>query len=173
VKIALAIALAIVAALVLGLAVLAASAKFDRPSQSSTVERVIAASREAVWAELADLDAYSEWNPYVTQASGTLRVGNEVRVVFSPPDEDAQEATVKVLTAHFERKIRFEDRLVLPGVRDEELTFHVIKLTPDRVRLVETVRMEGLLAPFADLGPATDGLELMATALAARVEASG
>ena len=46
---------------------------------------------------------------------------------------------MKVLTARFEQ-LRIEDRLVLPGVRDEELTFRVIKITPTRVRFEETAR---------------------------------
>lgn len=164
--------LGVAAAIVLAGLVLAASAKLDTPSRSSTVERIIEAPREAVWAELADLDSYAAWNPYVTLASGDLRVGSELRLVLAPPGEEPQDVTVKVLTATFERKIRLEDRLVLPGVRDEEMTFRVVKLTPASVRFEQTVRMEGLLAPFADLGPTTDGLELMADALALRVEAT-
>lgn len=165
------ILIGIVAAVVLAGIALAASAKLDTPSRTATVERVIDASREDVWAELADLESYAEWNPFVTQASGELQVGRELRLVLAAPGEDREETTVKVLTATFERKLRVEDRLVLPGVRDEELTIRVVKLTPTSIRLEGTIRMEGLLAPFADLEPMTNGLELMASALAQRVEA--
>jgi hypothetical protein len=134
------------------------------------VNRIVDAPRDAVWAELADLDSYASWNPYITEASGELREGNEIRLVLEPPGREPEDATMKVLTARFERKLRIEDRLVLPGIRDEELTFRVIKLTPARVRIEETVRMEGLLAPFADLESTKHGLELMADALARRVE---
>jgi hypothetical protein len=48
----------------------------------------------------------------------------------------------------------------------------VIKITPTRVRFEETARLEGLLAPFADLEPTKNGLEAMAFALAQRVEAA-
>jgi hypothetical protein len=151
--------------------VLAASAKLDTPAQSKTVNLIIEAPRETVWAALADLDSYAEWNPYITEASGALEEGKEIRLVLVPPGKSSEDATMKVLTARFERKLRLEDRLVLPGVRDEELTFRVIKITPSRVRFEETARLEGLLAPFADLGPTTSGLEAMAAALAQRVEA--
>jgi hypothetical protein len=163
--------------LVLGLlllagVVLAASAKLDTPAQSRTVNVIIEAPRATVWAALADLDSYTDWNPYMTEASGDLVEGKEVRLVLTPPGKDPEVATMKVLTARFERKLRLEDRLVLPGVRDEELTFRVVKITPSRVRFEETARLEGLLAPFADLGPTTSGLEAMGTALAQRVEAT-
>ena len=52
------ILLLVVALLVLAGVVLAASAKLDTPSQSSTVNRVIDAPRETVWAALVDLDSY-------------------------------------------------------------------------------------------------------------------
>ena len=166
------ILLLVVALLVLAGVVLAASAKLDTPSQSSTVNRVIDAPRETVWAALVDLDSYAAWNPYITEASGDLEEGKELRLVLKPPGKDSEDATMKVLTARFERKLRIEDRLVLPGVRDEELTFRVIKITPTRVRFEETARLEGLLAPFADLEPTKNGLEAMAAALAQRVEAA-
>ena len=164
------IILAAAAAIVLVGVVLAASAKLDTPAKSETVNRIVDAPRETVWAALADLDAYASWNPYITEASGDLREGSEIRLVLEPPGKESEDATMKVLTARFERKLRLEDRFGLPGIRDEELTFRVIKLTPHSVRLEQTVRMEGLLAPFADLGPATEGLELMAQALAQRVK---
>ena len=166
------ILLLVVALIVLAGVVLATSAKLDTPSQSSTVNRVIDAPRETVWAALVDIDSYAAWNPYITAASGDLEEGKELRLVVEAPGEDSENATMKVLTARFERKLRLEDRLVLPGVRDEELTFRVIKITPTSVRFEETARLEGLLAPFADLGPTTSGLEAMAAALALRVEAA-
>jgi hypothetical protein len=166
------ILLLLIVLVVLGGVILGASAKLDTPSQSSTVSRIIDAPREAVWAALADLDSYSEWNPYITEASGDLEEGKEIRLVLTPPGKDSEEATMTVLTARFERKLRIEDRLVLPGVRDEELTFQVFKLTPSRVRLEQTARLEGLLAPFADLEPTTNGLEAMAAAIEQRVEAT-
>jgi hypothetical protein len=161
----------VIGVLVLAAVVLAASAKLDTPSQSASVERVIEASRERVWAELVDFGAYEEWNPYVTRASGEAREGEQLDLRLEPPGGDVENVTVKVLTARFERKLRWEDRFLLPGLRDEELTFFVRKLSSSRVRLVADVRLEGLLAPFADIAPTTRGLQQMASALERRAEA--
>ena len=166
------ILLLVVALLVLVGVVLAASAKLDTPSQSSTVNRIIDAPRETVWAALVDLESYAAWNPYITEASGDLEEGKELRLVLKPPGKDSEDATMKVLTARFERKLRIEDRLVLPGVRDEELTFRVIKITPTRVRFEETARLEGLLAPFADLESTKHGLGCDGRCSRAHVEAA-
>lgn len=156
--------------LVFGLA-LVASEVFDTPARTASVQRVIDAPRERVWAVLTDFAAYEDWNPYVTRASGNVIVGAELRLRLEPPAGEVEDATVKVLTARFERKLRWEDRLVIPGLRDEEVTIRVVKVSRTRVRLLEDVRIEGLLSPFADLAPTTRGLELMAAALKRRVEA--
>lgn len=161
---------AILVVLLLGSA-LAASAAFDSPAQTVSVQRVIDAPRDRVWAVLTDFAAYEDWNPYVTSASGDVREDAELRLRLEPPGGEIEDVTVKVLTARFERKLRWEDRLVVPGLRDEEVTFRVLKLSSSRVRLFEDLRVEGLFSPFADLGPSTRGLELMAAALERRAEA--
>lgn len=150
---------------------LAASAALDAPSRTVTVERVIDAPRERVWTVLSDLTAYEEWNPYVTRASGEVRIDEELRIRLGPPGGNAEDVTVKVLTARFERKLRWVDRLAVPGVRDEEFTFRIVKVSDSRVRLLEDVRVEGLLAPLTDVESTAEGLELMAAALERRAEA--
>jgi uncharacterized protein YndB with AHSA1/START domain len=159
----------LVAVVLLSGVTLAASAKLDTPSQTVSVEEVIDAPRKDVFATLSDLDSYDEWNPYVTHASGDVRVGGELRLRLAPPGAETENVTVKVLTLTG-RKLRWEDRLVLPGVRDQEVTLRLVELSDSRVRLVETVRMEGLLAPWADLEATRSGLELMAEALERRTE---
>ncbi|MBA2741671.1 MAG: SRPBCC domain-containing protein [Actinobacteria bacterium] len=154
---------------VLAGATLAASAKLDRPSTTKAVEQVIDASRKTVWNALIDLDAYDEWNPYVTRARGEIVIGSDLELVLSPPGEELREATVELLTATG-RKLRWEDRLLLPGLRDQEVTFRVFEVSDERSRLVVAVRSEGLLSPWADLEPTRRGLERMAAALARRVE---
>ena len=170
-RLGLIVGLVVVVVMLSGLT-LAASAKFDRPSRSVTVERVIDAPRDRVWATVTAFASYEEWNPYVTSASGAASEGGELNLRLEAPGSSAEDVTVKVLTARFERKLRWEDRFVLPGLRDEEVTIRVLKLTPTSVRLFETVRMEGLLAPFADLDPTLHGLEQMAEALERRAEAT-
>ena len=52
------------------------------------------------------------------------------------------------------RKLRWQDRLVLPGVRDWEYEFVLEPLANGRVRVDQIIHIEGLLAPFADTAAA-------------------
>ena len=38
----------------------------------------IEAPPEAVWAQLADLGRYEEWNPFITRAEGTAEAGQRL-----------------------------------------------------------------------------------------------
>ena len=162
------ILLLVVALLVLAGVVLAASAKLDTPSQSSTVKLVIEAPREPSGPPSWTLTPTLPGTRTSPRRAGTSRRGRSSASVIEAPGKDSEDATMKVLTARFEQ-LRIEDRLVLPGVRDEE---HVPgdQDHADPRPLRGNGPAGGLLAPFADLEPTKNGLEAMAAALAQRVE---
>ena len=81
-------------------------------------------------------------------------------------------ANAEVVIARDERKLRWQDRLVLPGVRDWEYEFVIQPLEPGRVVVVQLLRSEGLLAPFTDEEAAREALALIGEALAERVTGS-
>jgi hypothetical protein len=151
---------------------LVASAAVDQPHRYYRQAVVVEAPREAIWSLLTDFDRYSEWNPYITRASGTPRVGAELDLHLEPAGEAVEDHTAKVLIVRGpRRKIEWESRLVapVPGVLDHEQIFRVLPTDdPGRWRIVSEARFEGLLAPFADLDGEREGLERMVAALAER-----
>lgn len=165
-------------ALVLALVVLVlagatlASAALDRPSATVREELVVPATAEAVWRVLTDFDAYGEWNPYVTRAQGEVRLGATVRLRLEPRPDETETVECELLTVKVARKLRWRCRKYAPGILDEEHTFRILRLGPDRVRLVYDGRFEGLLQPFADLDEKLSGYPRMARALGARALSS-
>lgn len=144
---------------------LLASAALDRPAVTVHEEMVIVAPRERVWRLLTEFDGYEDWNPFITWAKGDARIGETVRFRREPRPADAEEIEAEVLDVKVKRKLRWRTRRYLPGVLDEEHTFRVLPLGPDRVRLVYQGRFEGLLQPFVDLDDTKRGYERMAHAL--------
>lgn len=164
------LALVFIAALaLLTLAALGASAALDRPARIVMVSSAVDSSKPEVWAVLTNFDEYDRWNPVITSASGKPVVGAELDLELTLPGHDPEELDAEVLIARGDRKLRWQDRLVLPGVRDWEYEFIIQPLGPGRVVVVQLLRSEGLLAPFTDEEAAREALALIGEALAERL----
>src|SRR5690242_21674012 len=77
---------------------------------SATVD--IAATPEQVWAVLADLPAYQEWNPFIRSASGQLAEGATLTLRMAPANGRAMTFRPKVLAAQPGVLLRWIGRLI-------------------------------------------------------------
>ena len=82
----------------------------------------IDAPADRVWAVLADLDRYGEWNPHILEARGTLAAGERLRLRFA-----GMRIRPRVLRAEPGRELRWIGRLGVRGLFDGE---HSFVLTP-------------------------------------------
>jgi hypothetical protein len=104
----------------------------------------IAATPQQVWAVLADLASYPQWNPLFRQASGQLTAGSRVTLkAVHPASGRVMTVKVKVLAAEPGTELRWVSSL--PGVITGE---HRFTLTPANggTRLVQAETYRGLLA---------------------------
>jgi hypothetical protein len=148
-----------------------ASAASDRPAKQFRFEREIAAPRSEVWRLLTDFDHYSDWNPFITDGSGRLGLGETLRLRYEPPDGDSSVRQPEIQILNPKRKMRWRSRhLHLPGVLDREQEFKLISLGPHRMRLIVHGRWEGLLAPFGNVDATERGYLMMVDALERRAE---
>jgi hypothetical protein len=154
---------------VLVLVALGASALLDRPAEVVSSSTTVQGPKREVWAVLTDFERYDEWNPVVTSAVGEAVEGGDLDLEVVLPGHDPESLDAKVLIVRPERKLRWQDRLLLPGLRDWEYEFALEPLEDGRVLVVQQLRIEGLLAPFADTDAAEEALELAAAALAERM----
>ena len=167
------LALVVLATLVLlALAALGASAALDRPARIMMVSTAVEASKPEVWAVLTNFDDYDQWNPVITSAAGEPVVGAELDLELTLPGHDPEELDAEVLLVRGDRKLRWQDRLVVPGVRDFEYEFIIQPVEPGRVVVVQLLRSEGLLAPFTDEEAGREALALIGEALVERLAAT-
>jgi hypothetical protein len=133
----------------------------------------IDASPEAVWAVLADTNAYPEWNPFVRRLEGDLTTGAKLEARIEAPGGRAMTFRPTVLAAEPGRELRWLGRVLLPGVFDGEHSFRLEPLAGGRTRFVQSERFSGVLVrPLrGTLAKTERGFELMNEALKARVEA--
>jgi len=135
----------------------------------------IDASPEDVWAVLADLGRYPDWNPFIPSIAGTLAEGARLAVRLAPPGGTGMAFRPTVLAATPGRELRWIGRLLVRGLFDGEHRFAIEPLGAGRVRFIQEERFTGLLVPlFARSldGPTRAGFAAMNRALKERAEAS-
>lgn len=159
-----AVLVAVVATLAIG-----ASAALDRPSRTATTTMLVDAQREDVWRVVTQFDTYAEWNPYMRIEGGPPAVGSSIDVRLDPEgDERELDATIFVYKPP--RKLRWQSRLLVPGVMDVEYEIIVAPVSPGVTQVTQHAREEGLLVPILGAAPTQAGLEMIGEALARRVE---
>jgi hypothetical protein len=128
---------------------------------------------EEVWAVLADLPAYPEWNPFIERIDGALRVGGKLDVRLQPVGERGITMHPSVLAVEPGRELRWIGHLMIPGIFDGEHRFRIEEAGAGRVRFIQSERFGGILLPLLwkklrDGGTAK-GFRAMNEALAHRV----
>ena len=104
----------------------------------------IAASPQQVWAVLADLASYPQWNPLFREASGQLTAGARVTLKsVHPANGRLMTVKVKVLAAEPATELRWASSL--PGIITGEHSF-TLTAAGNGTRLVQTETYRGLLA---------------------------
>lgn len=126
-----------------------------------------------VWEVLADLQAHTDWNPFIRRIDGELRPGAKLEVRLEPDGERGITMHPTVLAAERHRELRWLGHLLVPGIFDGEHRFLIEEVAPGRVRFTQSERFGGILVPLLwnklrDGGTAK-GFRAMNEALARRV----
>lgn len=131
----------------------------------------IAASPDAVWAQLGDLPGYAAWNPFIPSASGTVAVGERLALRLQPPGGRALPIRPTVTEVVPGVVLEWLGHLGVPGVFDGRHRFE-LSATPQGTRLVQSEAFSGLLVRplrgFLD-GGTLAGFRAMNDALRSRV----
>ena len=131
----------------------------------------IEAPPEAVWAQLAHLGGYEEWNPFITRAEGTAEVGQRLSLRMQPPGGRAMTFRPTVTAASRGSVLEWLGHLGVPGVFDGRHRFE-LSATPTGTHLVQRESFRGVLVrplrKSLDTGTLA-GFEAMNEALRRRV----
>ena len=133
----------------------------------------IHATAEKVWQVLTDLNAYPQWNPFITSAKGEILTGSRLRIRIAPPGSKAMTFRPIITSVDPARELRWLGRLLLTGLFDGEHVFTIQPMDTDRIQFVQHENFTGLLVPLVwrKLEAGTrKGFELMNTALKRKVE---
>ncbi len=147
---------------------------FFGPSISTEIE--IKAPASAVWSELADAEAYPDWNPFVKHLSGDLEAGSRLNVTIQSEGNAPMDFTPEVLVADAGEELRWVGRLGFKGIFDGEHYFILEETDRGTTILRHGEHFKGILGYplLALIGEDTqNGFLAMNTALKERVESKG
>ena len=139
-----------------------------------TTEIQIAATPDAVWRHLVDLDGYADWNPFITSASGSPAVGQRLTLRMEPPEGRAMTFRPTVTELAQGHVLEWLGHLGPRGVFDGRHRFE-LTATATGTKVVQRESFDGILVRFMrrSLDRSTKaGFDAMNTALARRAAAS-
>lgn len=122
-----------------------AQLKKNRMKKEIRTEITINATPEKVWAILTDFDKYKEWNPFIKSLEGNVKVGNQIKVVISPPDGSAMTFKPKVLVFESERELTWLGTLVFKGLFDGEHSFRLKANSNGTTTFIQSESFSGIL----------------------------
>ncbi len=108
----------------------------------------IDATAERVWQVLTDFRAYPQWNPFMTQVSGTPAQGERLTIRMQPEGGRAMTFRPTVREAVAQRRLRWLGHLLVPGIFDGEHSFTIEPRDEGGVRLVQQEDFRGVLVPL-------------------------
>ncbi len=108
----------------------------------------IQASDKRVWQLLTDFASFPEWNPFIRQAKGEVKVGARLEVHIQPSGASGMTFKPVVLKVEPNRELRWIGRLLMPGLFDGEHIFTIETLDTNRVRFTQREVFTGLLVPL-------------------------
>ena len=141
-----------------------------------STEIEISASVGTVWAILTDLSGFAEWNPFIRQAEGKIKEGEQLSIRIEPPGGKGMTFKPTVTLVDPLRGFRWLGRFVVPGLFDGEHIFEMTAMADGLIRFVQRENFSGLLVPllWSSMAASTKkGFEAMNGALKTRSEREG
>ncbi|RDV12292.1 SRPBCC domain-containing protein [Arthrobacter sp. RT-1] len=103
---------------------------------------------DVVWQIFTGFGAYPDWNPFITQASGDIKVGQRLILRIVPPGAGGMTFRPQVTALEPEHLLEWSGTLGIPGLFDGRHTF-ILEPTAGGTTLTQTETFTGLLVPLS------------------------
>ena len=104
---------------------------------------------DVVWQILTGFRAYPDWNPFITRASGDIKVGQRLTLRIVPPGTGGMTFRPRVTALEPEHMLEWSGTLGIQGLFDGRHTF-ILEPTEGGTTLTQTETFTGLLVPLTN-----------------------
>ena len=108
----------------------------------------IEASPKLVWEILLEVGHYKNWNPFIIEAQGQVRLNSYLELTMSPPDADQRRRKVLVTSLKSCREFSWKGTIIHTAFFCGHNRFTLIPLSDHQTRLIQEEIFSGLLVPF-------------------------
>ena len=137
--------LALLALLLIGVGVLWVMGK-DTRAIATEVE--IAAPPAEVWAQIADINGWSDWNPSVTKTSGKAAMGETLDITITAEDgTDGPNYKAVIVELDEPKTLRWRAKMMNEAVFKNDRIF-TLEPTETGTRLTHSEEFSGLMVPM-------------------------
>jgi hypothetical protein len=117
-------------------------------SKIITTHLTVSAPVEDVWQTLTDLADYHAWNPFITEATGNISVGERLALTIQPLGGPAMAFKPWVTAVEHHHYVEWLGRLALPGIFDGRHSFVLTPMAGGRTLVQQSETFTGVLVPF-------------------------
>src|SRR5579871_3857692 len=80
-----------------------------------------------VWTVLTDFANYKNWNPFISELSGSVAVDNQIKVMLKPEGSKGMQFKPTVTSYEVAKRFSWKGKLWIGGIFDGE---HIFELEP-------------------------------------------
>lgn len=119
-------------------------------TRSVREEARLPASAPDVWRWFTDFESFPSWNPFIRNASGSLRVGATLNIRLRLGKRIISFRPV-VTAVQPSREVHWKTRVLVPGLFDVERSFSIEPIGTQEALFIQEETNTGLLVPLAYL----------------------
>jgi hypothetical protein len=108
----------------------------------------INASPKKIWEILTNFENYPNWNPFIKQLTGEVKVGSKIKANIQPPEAKAMTFKPTILTYQPNKELSWLGSLFFKGVFDGEHKFELIENANGTTTFIHSERFKGILVPL-------------------------
>ncbi len=89
-------------------------------------EIIIHSTPKKIWKKLTDFKSYPNWNPFIKEISGKLRVSERIKVKIQPENSSAMTFKPTILDYKKNKRLIWKGKFIFKGLFDGEHKFELI-----------------------------------------------